>query len=217
MASPALLNDANALLYSAKTFTAAMLAYFIALSIGLERPSWAIITVYIVSQTSVSASLSRSLYRLAGTVIGAGATVLIVPTFVNMPVLCSVMLTGWITFCLYLSLLVRTSRAYAFVLAGYTASLIGFPAVFDPGTIFHIAILRVQEIMIGIFCAALIHRYVLPARISGVFNNKLAQTLHSARLKIADTLAGKPDEHSNSLHLALALQIFAGYQPPYPL
>ena len=216
VASPALLNDANALLYSAKTFTAAMLAYFIALSIGLERPSWAIITVYIVSQTSVSASLSRSLYRMAGTVIGAGATVLIVPTFVNMPVLCSVMLTGWITFCLYLSLLVRTSRAYAFVLAGYTASLIGFPAVFDPGTIFHIAILRVQEIMIGIFCAALIHRYVLPARISGVFNNKLAQTLRSARLKIADTLAGKPDEHSDSLHLALALQFLQGISHHIP-
>ncbi|MBG1744571.1 FUSC family protein, partial [Klebsiella pneumoniae] len=81
MASPSLLNDANALLYSAKSFTAAMLAYYIALSIGLERPSWAIITVYIVSQTSVGASLSRSLYRLVGTVIGAGMTVLIVPTF----------------------------------------------------------------------------------------------------------------------------------------
>ena len=215
-ASPALLNDANALLYSAKTFSAAMLAYFIALSIGLERPSWAIITVYIVSQTSVSASLSRSLYRLAGTVIGAGATVLIVPTFVNTPVLCSVMLTGWITFCLYLSLLVRTSRAYAFVLAGYTASLIGFPAVFDPGTIFNVAILRVQEIMIGIFCAAFVHRYVLPARISGVFNNKLAQTLRSARLRMADTLAGKPDEHSDSLHLALALQFLQGISHHIP-
>jgi uncharacterized membrane protein YccC len=111
---------------------------------------------------------------------------------VNTPVLCSVMLTGWITFCLYLSLLVRTSRAYAFVLAGYTASLIGFPAVFDPGSIFNIAILRVQEIMIGIFCAALIHRYVLPARISGLFNNKLSQTLRSARLKIADTRQANP-------------------------
>jgi uncharacterized membrane protein YccC len=65
-------------------------------------------------------------------VAGAGATVLIVPTFVNTPILCSVMLTGWITFCLYLSLLERTPRAYAFVLAGYTASLIGFPAVADP-------------------------------------------------------------------------------------
>jgi uncharacterized membrane protein YccC len=31
--------------------------------------------------------LSRSLYRLAGTVAGAGATVLIVPTFVNTPML----------------------------------------------------------------------------------------------------------------------------------
>ncbi len=78
-----------------------MLAYYIALAIGLERPSWAIITVYIVSQTSVGASLSRSLYRLAGTVAGAGATVLIVPTFVNTPILCSVILAGWISFCLY--------------------------------------------------------------------------------------------------------------------
>lgn len=159
--SPVLRNDASALLYSARSFAAAMLAYYIALSIGLERPSWAIITVYIVSQTSVGASLSRSLYRLAGTVVGACATVAIVPVFVNMPILCSVMLSGWITFCLYLSLLERTPRAYAFVLAGYTASLIGFPAVSDPGGIFNIAIIRVQEIVIGIFCAALIHRYVL--------------------------------------------------------
>ncbi|MCT9872249.1 FUSC family protein, partial [Paenarthrobacter aurescens] len=94
------------------SFAAAMLAYYIALSIGLERPSWAIITVYIVSQTSVGASLSRSLYRLVGTVVGAGITVLIVPTFANSSVFCSVILTGWITFCLYLSLLERTPRAY---------------------------------------------------------------------------------------------------------
>lgn len=216
IASPTLLSDAHALLYSARSFAAAMLAYYIALSIGLERPSWAIITVYIVSQTSVGASLSRSLYRLAGTVAGAGATVLIVPTFVNMPILCSVMLAGWITFCLYLSLLERTPRAYAFVLAGYTASLIGFPAVSDPGTVFNIAIVRVQEIMIGIFCAALIHRYVLPTRISGLFNSKLAQTLHAARQRVADTLAGKSHSVSEPLHFALALQFLKGISHHIP-
>ncbi|STW07412.1 fusaric acid resistance domain protein [Klebsiella grimontii] len=53
MATPALLSDAHALLYSVRSFAAAMLAYYLALAIGLERPSWAIITVYIVSQTSV--------------------------------------------------------------------------------------------------------------------------------------------------------------------
>ncbi|MCW2484440.1 FUSC family protein [Candidatus Symbiopectobacterium sp. NZEC127] len=212
----ALLSDANALLYSARSFAAAMLAYYIALSIGLESPSWAIITVYIVSQTSVGASLSRGLYRLVGTLVGAGATVFIVPAFVNMPIFCSVMLSGWIAFCLYLSLLERTPRAYAFVLAGYTASLIGFPAVVDPGAIFHIAIIRVQEIMIGIFCAALIHRYILPTRISGLFNSTLSQTLRSARQGIADTLAGKPDGVAGPLHLALALQFLQGISHHIP-
>lgn len=216
IASPALLSDAHALLFSVRSFAAAMLAYYIALAIGLERPSWAIITVYIVSQTSVGASLSRCLYRLAGTLAGAGATVLIVPTFVNTPILCSVILAGWITFCLYLSLLERTPRAYAFVLAGYTASLIGFPAVSDPGTVFNIAIIRVQEIAIGIVCAALIHRYILPVRISGLFNSKLAQTLHAARQRIADTLAGKADAQSEPLHLALALQFLQGVSHHIP-
>lgn len=216
IASPALLSDAHALLYSVRSFVAAMLAYYIALAIGLERPSWAIITVYIVSQTSVGASLSRSLYRLAGTVAGAGATVLIVPTFVNTPILCSVILAGWISFCLYLSLLERTPRAYAFVLAGYTASLIGFPAVSDPGTAFNIAIIRLQEITIGIVCAALIHRYILPTRISGLFNSKLAQTLQATRQRIADTLAGKSNAQSEPLHLALALQFLQGVSHHIP-
>ncbi|EOA1825170.1 FUSC family protein [Raoultella planticola] len=216
IASPALLSDAHALLYSVRSFVAAMLAYYIALAIGLERPSWAIITVYIVSQTSVGASLSRSLYRLAGTVAGAGATVLIVPTFVNTPILCSVILAGWISFCLYLSLLERTPRAYAFVLAGYTASLIGFPAVSDPGTMFNIAIIRLQEITIGIVCAALIHRYILPTRISGLFNSKLAQTLQATRQRIADTLAGKSNAQSEPLHLALALQFLQGVSHHIP-
>lgn len=216
LASFTLRDDASALLYSAKSFAAAMLAYYIALSIGLEKPSWAIITVYIVSQTSVGASLSRSVYRLAGTIVGAGATVLIVPTFVNTPIFCSVILTGWITFCLYLSLLERTPRAYAFVLAGYTASLIGFPAVFHPGEIFDTAIVRVQEIGIGIFCAALIHRYVLPKRISGLFNSKIAQTLHSARQMLADTLAGSANEAAANLRLALALQFLQGLSHHIP-
>ncbi|MDC6119997.1 FUSC family protein [Serratia rubidaea] len=216
VATPALLNDASALLYSARSFIAAMLAYYIALSIGLERPSWAIITVYIVSQTSVGASLSRGVYRLAGTVVGAAATVLIVPALVDMPIVCSVVLAGWITFCLYVSLLERTPRAYAFVLAGYTASLIGFPAVSDPGAIFNIAIVRVQEITIGILCAVLIHRYVLPARISGLFNSRLAQTLRTARQRIADTLAGKNDDAAGPLHLALALQFLQGISHHIP-
>lgn len=213
--SAALRSDGQAVIYAAKSFAAAMLAYYLALSIGLQRPSWAIITVYIVSQTSAGASLSRSVYRLVGTVVGAAATVIIVPTFVNQPILCSVMLALWIAGSLCLSLLERTPRGYAFLLAGYTASLIGFPAVSAPGTIFDLAVTRVEEIAIGILCAGLIHRFVLPVRIAGRFNSTLAQTLATARQRIADTLAGKPVA-TETLRLALSLQFLQGINHHLP-
>lgn len=213
--SAALRSDGQAVIYAAKSFSAAMLAYYLALSIGLQRPSWAIITVYIVSQTSAGASLSRNVYRLVGTVVGAAATVIIVPTFVNQPILCSVMLALWIAGSLCLSLLERTPRGYAFLLAGYTASLIGFPAVSAPGTIFDLAVTRVEEIAIGILCAGLIHRFVLPVRIAGRFNSTLAQTLATARQRIADTLAGKPVA-AETLRLALSLQFLQGINHHLP-
>lgn len=213
--SAALCSDGQAMIYAAKSFAAAMLAYYLALSIGLQRPSWAIITVYIVSQTSAGASLSRSVYRLVGTVVGAAATVIIVPTFVNQPILCSVVLALWIAGSLCLSLLERTPRGYAFLLAGYTASLIGFPAVSAPGTIFDLAVTRVEEIVIGILCAGLIHRFVLPVRIAGRFNSTLAQTLATARQRIADTLAGKPVA-AETLRLALSLQFLQGINHHLP-
>lgn len=213
--SAALRSDGQAVIYAAKSFAAAMLAYYLALSIGLQRPSWAIITVYIVSQISAAASLSRSVYRLVGTVVGAAATVIIVPTFVNQPILCSVVLALWIAGSLCLSLLERTPRGYAFLLAGYTASLIGFPAVSAPGTIFDLAVTRVEEIAIGILCAGLIHRFVLPVRIAGRFNSTLAQTLATARQRIADTLAGKPVA-AETLRLALSLQFLQGINHHLP-
>lgn len=195
--TPAMRLDADAILFSAKSFTAAMLAYYIALRIGLPKPFWAIVTVYVVSQTSAGASLSRGVYRFAGTLIGAMATVAIVPNFVNDPIMCSMILAGWIGLCLFFSLLDRTPRAYAFVLAGYTASLIGFPSVLDPGAIFDIASVRVQEISIGILCAVLIHRYVLPKRMTGQFTGKLSATLQDARRLASDALNGTPAENRN--------------------
>ena len=216
-ASAPLVADMNALIYSAKSFTAAMLAYYFALSLGLNNPSWSIITVYIVSQSSAGASLSRCVYRLAGTLAGAAMTVAIVPNFVNDPVICSLVLTGWITGCLYLSQLDRTPRAYAFVLAGYTASLIGFPAVFEPGTIFDTAIIRVQEITIGVVCASLIHRYIMPERLSGLFNSKLDATLKLARHMVTSLLTDAPLERGEYLKLAEALQALegVGHHLPY--
>ncbi|ACI99957.1 fusaric acid resistance protein, putative [Rhodospirillum centenum SW] len=215
--TPAMRADADAILFSAKSFAAAMLAYYLSLRIGLPKPFWAIVTVYIVSQTSAGASLSRGVYRFAGTLIGAIATVAIVPNFVNDPVLCSLVLAGWIGLCLFFSLLDRTPRAYAFVLSGYTASLIGFPGVLDPAAVFDTASLRVQEISIGILCAALIHRYVLPKPMTGQFTGKLAATLRDARRLAGDALTGTPeDNRTDRRQLSLDLLTLQGLATHLP-
>lgn len=219
--APVVQADADALLFSMKSFAAATLAYYISLRIGLPKPYWAIVTVYIVSQTSAGASLSRGVYRFLGTLIGAAATVAIVPNFVNEPVACSVILACWIGLCLYLSLLDRTPRAYAYVLAGYTASLIGFPSVIDPGAVFETASVRVQEISIGILCAVLIHRFVMPKHMTSQFLAKLSTTLNDARRMASDALRGAPQEKArrdrNQLAAdLLALQGLATYLPYDP-
>lgn len=219
---PVLRADVDALLFSVKSFAAAMLAYYIALRAGVPKPSWAIVTVYIVSQNSAGASLGRGVYRFVGTIVGAVATVAIIPCFVNDPIVCSVVLAGWIGLCLYLSLLDRTARAYAFVLSGYTASLIGFPGVFDPAAIFDTASVRVQEISIGIFCAVLVHRFVLPKRMTGQFTAKLSATLQDARRLVGDALHGNSGQtiRRDRDRLAadlLALQGLAAHLPYDPV
>jgi uncharacterized membrane protein YccC len=216
--SPAIKADAKALVFSIKSFAAAMLAYYLSLRIGLSKPSWAIVTVYIVSQASAGASLSRGLYRLVGTMVGAIATVLIVPNFVDDPILCSIVLACWIGFCLYLSLLDRTPRSYAFVLAGYTASLIGFPGLLDPGTIFDVALMRVQEISIGILCAVLLHRFILPISSGEQLTAKLKTTVKDARQLAVDALGGKAatDISRDSKWLAVDLLVLQGLAAHLP-
>jgi uncharacterized membrane protein YccC len=122
-------------MFASKTFVAAVLALYIALSLGLDRPYWAMASAYIASQPLSGATRSKAVYRLCGTVAGATAAVLLVPAFAEAPPLLSLVLALWVAGCLYLSLLDRTPRSYACMLAGYSAAIIGFPSVVAPEAI----------------------------------------------------------------------------------
>lgn len=191
--SPAWKADQEAALFSLKCLVAAMLGLYLSLRIGLTRPFWVIGTVYLVSQPLSGATLSRGLFRLLGTIGGAVATVLLVPRFANEPLVLSVALAAWMGLCLYLALLDRTPRSYAFLLAGYTTSLIGFPAVMVPDEVFTIAITRVQEISIGILAATLVHGLVLPRKVSHRIQARVASILADAERWTRDMQAGAKD------------------------
>ncbi|WP_380874490.1 hypothetical protein ACFB49_48310 [Sphingomonas sp. DBB INV C78] len=181
-----------AALFSLKCFAAAMLALFVAFSIGLERPYWAFLTSYIVAQPLAGAVISKAIFRLVGTFVGAAAAVAMVPPLVNTPELLCLAIASWLALCVFVSLLDRTPRSYMFVLAGYSACIIGLPSVDAPGQIFTVASLRVQEISIGILCASLIHGVVLPGSITGLLLTRVQGILRDAERWSRDAIATDP-------------------------
>ncbi len=167
--------------FALKTFAAAMLALFLAFWIDLPNPYWALGTVYITSQVLAGATRSKALYRVLGTLLGAVVTVALVPNLVNAPELLTLAIALWVAACLYFSLLDRTPRSYLMMLGGYTAALIGFPAVGAPGTMFDTAVARAEEITLGILCASLVNTVVLPQSVAPVITARLDLWLRDAR------------------------------------
>jgi uncharacterized membrane protein YccC len=178
-------------LFSVNCFAAAMLALWLAFEIGLPRPYWAMATAYIVSQPLTGAMRSKGVYRLVGTLAGGAAALVIVPTFSDAPELLCLALALWVGVCLYVSLLDRTPRSYVFILAGYTAAIIGFPAAPEPGAVFQTAVARVEEIGLGVGCATLVHSLLLPSAVGPVIEARIAAWLADARAWLLDALAGR--------------------------
>lgn len=181
---------ASEALFSVKSFAAAMLALYVSMRIGLTRPFWALMTAYIVAAPYAGPTRSKGLYRAGGTIVGAVAALAIVPALANAPELLTLAVALWVGVCLYFSLLDRTPRSYFVMLAGYTAALIAFPAVDHPGAIFDLALARVEEILLGITCATVIHSLVLPQSYGPVLLARLDLAQRDAQHWIADALAG---------------------------
>ncbi|MDQ2820307.1 MAG: FUSC family protein [Pseudomonadota bacterium] len=176
------------LLFSVKSFAAAMLAVYLSLRIGLPRPFWAMMTAYIVAAPFSGPTRSKGMYRAFGTLLGAIVVTFLVPRLVNAPELLSLVLALWIGGCLYVSLLDRTPRSYMFMLAGYTAGLIAFPAVNNPGAVFDIALARVEEITLGMVCATVVHSLILPQPFGPVILQRFDSAIDDARGWIRDAL-----------------------------
>ncbi|MCS0659987.1 FUSC family protein [Massilia terrae] len=189
-------------LFSVKSFAASMLAVYVSLRIGLPRPFWAMMTAYIVSAPFAGPTRSKAIYRLAGTFLGAAGAVLLVPNLVNSPELLSLGIALWVAVCLYISLLDRTPRSYVVMLAGYTCALIAFPSVDRPDTIFDTGLARVEEILLGMGCATLIHSLVLPQSFAPVLLARLDNALRDAQHWITDALSLSGDAQKDRRKLA---------------
>lgn len=178
----------GAVLFSVKTSLAAFTALTIALLLNFERPAWALTTVFVCSQLYAASTVSKSVFRLAGTLLGGIFIWLLYPETVQSPVLFSLCVSLWVAVCLYLSLSDRTPRSYIFMLAGYSAAVIGFPEVSTPYAITSTVISRIEEITLGIICSTLVHRLIMPVPMHDLMNKSIIAWYKTSQNLCSDLL-----------------------------
>jgi len=166
-------SDGVTWVYIFKVLLAAFLTYWLALRLELPQPHTAMITVFIVMQPQSGQVFAKSFYRLLGTLAGSAMMVLLMALFAQSPLPFLGSLALWVGLCSAGAARYRNFRAYGFVLAGYTAAMVGLPALAHPEGSFMSAVWRVVEISLGILCSTAISAAVLPQSSSAAMRNAL--------------------------------------------
>jgi uncharacterized membrane protein YccC len=135
-------------LEAAEAAASVTLATLAALAIHSDNPWWAAITAFIATRASASATLSRGLMRIAGSIVGAVAALIALRLFVyqSLPFLLCLFVfsaVGAIGF-------VTSRYGYAWLIGTITACLVMLMCFDQPYTAFGTAVDRVADVVIGI-------------------------------------------------------------------
>jgi len=189
-------NWTQKLSYCIANLFAVLAALYIAFWLDLDRPYWAMFTVFIVSKPISGAVRSKGVYRFVGTLIGASMSVFLVPPLVQSPLLLSLAVSVWVAACLYGALQDRTPRSYTFLLAGYSVAIVGLSTVNSPTAIFDVALSRLEEITIGIVCGAVAHSVFFPNNYGDLLRRKAESAIRQSAGIAAAAIGGAPQAPS---------------------
>ena len=171
----------GAIIFSIKTFGAALLALLIAFWLGLDDPRWSLLTVYVVSQPDSGLVIAKSFYRILGTIGGVLITVALVFGLAQYGELFLASLSVWIGVCNFAARATRNFASYGIQLAGYTLAIIGIPAALNPAGAYPLVLARFTEIALGVGCAALVSRLVFPGELAPKLLARVRELVRGAK------------------------------------
>jgi len=148
--------------YSLAAWLATVLALITAFILQLEPAQWCGITVWILFMQSPRLNYSKIIWWVFGTVTGAFVAVVLILLFNQAPDLFLGALATYLAICAAAGALVRSYRAYGAVLAGYTCAIVSMSAADHPLQVFHLAIMRVSCIFVGMVAAVIVMSVMLP-------------------------------------------------------
>lgn len=175
--------------YALRNTLAMCLALTFAYYLNLDEPYWAMTSAAVVSFPTVGGVISKSLGRIAGSLLGATAALILAGHTLNEPWLFLLSMSAWIGFCTWACAQFTNNVAYAFQLAGYTAAIIAFPMVniVDITQLWDIAQARVCEVIVGILCGGTM-MMILPSTSDGTALLTALKNMHARLLEHASLL-----------------------------
>lgn len=153
-------------LFGTKAALAGVASVLLAFWFGLDKPQWSLLTVFVTMAPQAGHVAAKGLARIIATFIGAVAALVLIGLFAQAPVSFLFGLSLWLALCTFGARSFRNYVAYGWVLAGFTASIIGIGASDAPGQVFDFAVARVCEIILGVGCALVFSTLVLPERVA---------------------------------------------------
>ncbi|PQV52990.1 FUSC family protein [Paraburkholderia sp. BL21I4N1] len=186
-------NDGLTWIYLFKALAACFLALGIAMKLDLPQPRTAMTTVFIVMQPQSGMVFAKSFYRICGTLVGLVVMLALIGLFAQQPELFIAATAIWVGICTAGAARNRNFKSYGFVLAGYTAALIGIPASQHPDGAFLSALTRVAEVVLGIVCAGAVSGLVFP-QFAGLQMRGTVRARFSSFVEyVSASLAGRND------------------------
>ncbi|MGP8304891.1 FUSC family protein [Vibrio sp. YIC-376] len=197
------------------------LSIVIALSLALwfqwEKPYWAAIAVVVMAlNESYAHSIHKGHNRVWGTLVGIAYSLFLIGTFPQDPFLFLSFLTMFLGLCIFMSS--DEKYGYIFSMAFTVCSIVACMGQFDDQTIFHFAILRLQETVLGVITFSVVYRIIWPINTEQNFiqkfensRNMLLEALknrHDFNIEALEANAG----NINKLYQLLNLPLKDSYQ-----
>ena len=177
--------------FALRTTAALLIAYYFSFWIQLASASSAGICVAIVAQPQTGGMMSKSMYRIAGTLIGGIAAVIATAVFGQDRSMLLVVFTLWLAACTFAASLLKDFRAYGAALAGYTLAIISITDIDVPQDVFLTALDRVAAILVGVGSMALVNSIFARADAWETLVKQLGQQINKMTEQAIRTLRGE--------------------------
>lgn len=143
--------------FGVRIWVAVVVALAASFWLELEVPASAAVTVAILAVPTRGGALDKARFRLAATIIGVTASIVIVALFSQTRDLMLAAFAVWVGLCVCAAGLLDGNHAYAAVLSGYTVALIAIQQLDAPEHVFESGMARGAAIAVGVAAIAVVN------------------------------------------------------------